>query len=669
MEKEMRTSRFISRKRILLTAGALAVIGILSATLFVVGSGNLGSVAPHASIALSAPVVLPGGEILSESNMANVAELAHIGRGWPAAIAYSPDGGQLALGTALGIDTLQTKTGEYRSLYRSDSPILAVRYSPDGRSIAAGREDGRVLVLDVKTAKVRLTLIAHSRPVHGLAFSNPDGLAGSTAWLASGAEDGSIVVWDLKSGMARNQFLNPLLGYWGYGIRSLAFASDNRILVTGGDQGYISRWDLSTGEEMPRLQTQYGLIFNIAFSPDGKRLASACGDGTVQIWDFSKEEPLQLLQGHTYGAWSVVWSKNGSELMVGAGDGSVKIWQTDTGTLRREKTVAFTKIDSLQLSPDGSHLAAVSIGERALLLNAESLEEENSFPDFIGGMRSAAFSPDGGRAAIADENGLTYLWNLRDGKSATVGTVRPSSKAEMEAVFSPKGGLLAVADGVPGVLRVYDAETLALRTEKRIPALRTMAFSPDGTLIAAGGSPLTLLDLSSGESRTFDLLSSPTSLAFLQVPNSGTLYLAAGLEDGTVFLWNLTDNSRTEVISKGNPSIWGLASSGTRIVSGDDQGDVQVWDAATRSVVNRFAGYSGSIFAISLSPDGNILAAGGIEGSIRLWSLRTGKLLRILPAHNGWVNGLAFSPDGLWLLSAGSDGTARIWGVPPRNPS
>jgi WD40 repeat protein len=621
-------------------------------------------VAAVETISLPAPIVPAGRDIIAESNVTNIVELARFGRGWPAAVSYSPDGAQLVLGTALGIESIQIHAGGSRMLFASDSPILAVEFSPDGRWIAAGRQDGRVIVLDAKTGKVNLTLVVHTRPVHGLAFSQPAAPGGASAWLASGAEDGSVVVWDLAIGMARNKFLNPLLGYWGYGVRSLAFSLDNKVLVTGGDQGYLSRWNLSSGEELPRLQTQHGLLFNVAFSPDGKRLASACGDGTVQIWDFTSGEPLQLLQGHTYGAWSVVWSHDGAEVITGAGDGTVKIWQTDTGTLQREKAVAFTKIDSLQLSPDGSQLAAVSIGERALLLTASTLAEENSFPEFFGGVRSASFYPDGGSAALADENGLTYLWDLRQGKSVALGTLRPSSKAAMSAVVSPKGDLLAVIDGVPGLLRVYDLKTPALRTEQRIPALKTVAFSPDGSQIAAGGSPLTIVDLTSGKSRTLEISSSPTSLAFIPIPNSSTPYLAAGLQNGSVILWNLADDSQTALASQGNPPIWALATSGSFLASGDDQGEVQIWNTASKADRNRFEGYAGSIFAISLSPDGSILAAGGIAGSIRFWSVATGRLLRVLTAHNGWVNGLAFSPDGRWLLSTGSDGAARIWGVP-----
>jgi WD40 repeat protein len=668
------------RKNIVWVAAiTVAAIGFLLATVifarsnYFAGSADRLHITPFApapsqeATALPAPIVPQGRDVISESNVGSIAELARFGRGWPAAAAFAPDGNRLAIGTALGIEIRQTETGEFRTFYSSDSPILAVQFSPDGKWMAAGQEDGRVLILDAASGKVSKELVAHSRPVHGLAFSRPDHSAGASAWLASGAEDGSIVVWDLGSGSAHYRFLNPLLGYWGYGIRSLAFSPGNEVLVTGGDQGYVSRWNLATGEELPRLQTQFGLIFNIAFSPDGKRLASACGDGTVQIWDYLTEEPLQLLPGHTYGAWSVVWSKDGSELITGAGDGTVRIWNPDAGTLRREKALTFTKIDSLQLSPDGSQLAAVSIGERALQINAKTLEEELASPVFFSGVQSVSVYPTGDWAALADENGLTYLWNLQQGKAIVLGNVRPASNAAMSAEFSPTGGLLAVADGLAGVLRVFDLKSLTPRMEQHVPSLKAIAFSPDGTLIAAGGSPLLLLDLASGKSRSLDVPSLPTSLAFFQSSKNHSSALAAGLENGAVLVWNLTDDSQTELASKGNPSVRGLAASGSQLAAGNDQGDVQLWDVSTKKSLRHFAGYSGSIFALAISPDGNLLAAAGMEGSIRFWSLKSGNLVRILAAHNGWVNGLAFSPDGRWILSVGSDGSARIWGVPSGN--
>ncbi len=622
---------------------------------------------PKSRERIAAQPVPPGRDVLSEVNLEEMTELGHFGKGWPAAVDYAPDGSRLAMGSSRGVSILSTSDGQTQAAYPSDSPVLAVLFSPDGNWLAAGRQDGTVIVFEAATGKVYRKLISHSRPVHGLAFSGWKSSGKTPSYLASGAEDGSVVVWEMESGMARYRFLNPLLGYWGYGIRSLAFSPDDRILVTGGDQGYLSRWDLDTGEELPHLQTQYGLLFSIAFSPDGSRLASACGDGTVQIWDFTAEKPLALLQGHAYGAWSVTWTSDGKRLATSAGDGMVKIWDADTATLLREKAVTFTKIDTLQYSPDDTRLAAVSIGERALILDAQSLAETQSFPDFISGMRSAAFFPTGEWAALSGENGLTYLWDLVRGEVFPLGSIRPASKADISAVFSPKGGILAVADGLPGILRLYDLTTLSPRSNVRVPGVRAIAFSPDGNILAAGGSgELTLIQISSGESKTLRLASRITCLVFVTRASDAATFLAGGLEDGSVLLWNIENlDEPVELSSDGNPSVWTIAASGSLLAAGDDRGDIRVWDISTGKILRTFSGYMSSVFGLTISPDGALLSAGGIQGAIRFWSLRSGKLVRVVSAHNGWVNGLAFSPDGRWLLSAGSDGTGRIWGVKP----
>jgi WD40 repeat protein len=614
---------------------------------------------------LSVPVVSPGRETLSVSNLDALSELGHFGDGWPAALGYSPDGSHLAIGTARGVEIYQTSDWKVLAAFPFSSPVLAVLYSPDEKWLAAGLQDGSVFVLDSATGKIIHKLTVHSRPVHGLAFSGWKHPEASPALLATGAEDGSIAVWDLQTGMARNQFENPLFGYWGYGVRSLAFSPDDTILLTGGDQGYIARWDLATGEELSHLQTQHGLLFSIAFSPDGSRLASACGDGTVQIWDYATTEPLVLLEGHSYGAWSVAWRNDGKRLATGAGDGTIKIWDPATGILQREKSAAFTKIDILQYSPDDSQLAAVSAGERALVLDEPTLSGIHSFGELIGGLRSAAFEKSGEWAALAGENGLAYYWNLLKGSVVALGDPRPSSKTDITAVFSPEGGTLAVSDGLPGVLRMFDLKTLSLRTETRMPQVRSIAFSPDGSFLAVGGSgEVIILETASGESTQIKATSRFASLAFPEIPGDDHSYLAGGLEDGSVLVWKLgSGEDPLELSAVGNPTIWSLTASGSILAAADDRGDIRIWNLATGKLIRTLYGYSGSLFCLAISPDQKILAAGGIMGSLRFWSLTSGILLRVVPAHNGWINGLAFSPDGKWILSAGSDGSGRIWGV------
>ncbi|MBN2085955.1 MAG: hypothetical protein JW748_12115 [Anaerolineales bacterium] len=621
---------------------------------------------PAEIIPLQAAPVPSGREALSLSNLDALKELGHFGRGWPAAADYSPDGVQLAMGTSRGVEILATADWTSTASYSYSSPVLAVRYSPDGKWLAAGMQDGTVVILEAASGKTEHRFLWHARPVRGLAFSGWQQTSRPSAFLASGAEDGSVAVWDLNSGLARQRFTNPLLGYWGYGIRSLAFSPDDTVLVTGGDQGYLSRWDLATGEELPHWQTQFGLLFGIAFSPDGNRLASACGDGTVQIWDYPSGEPLALLAGHAYGAWSAAWSADGSRIATSAGDGTVMLWDPEAGTLIRKRAATFTKIDSLRYSPDDARLAAVSIGERAIILDALSLEEVRIFPEMLGGIRFVTFHPSGDWAALNAENGLTYLWHVSAGNVFPVGNPRPASTADMSAAFSPDGRILAVADGLPGIVRLLDLESFASRKEFRVAGVRSIAYSPDGKILAAGGNGvLHITHLETGESRSIPVPSRLTSLAFVQTGEESKTLLAGGLGDGSILVWNPENPESPEQLSAtGKSAVWCLAVSGSLLAAGDDRGDIRVWDLADGSLLRTLSGYMSSVFGLSISPDGSLVAAGGIQGAIRFWSLQNGTLIRVIPAHNGWVNGLAFSPDGRSLLSGGSDGVGRIWGIP-----
>jgi WD40 repeat protein len=610
--------------------------------------------------------VSPSRESISALNLEALTGLGQFGRGWPAAADYSPDGLRLAVGTSRGIELFSTADWESTAVFAWPVPVLAIRFSPDGKMLAAGMQDGTVLVLDAVSGKTLHRLIWHERPVRGLAFSGWK-KTGSQSWmLASGAEDGSVAVWDLKSGLARYRFTNPLLGYWGYGIRSLAFSPDDAVLVTGGDQGYLSRWNLATGGEMPRLQTQHGLLFSIAFSPDGTRLASACGDGTVQLWDYRSGEAQSLLPGHAYGAWSAAWTGDGKRIATSAGDGTVKIWDAETSTLIREKAVTFTKIDSLEYSPDDAELAGISVAERALILDAQTLEEKHTFDDMPGSIRSAAFSPDGDRSALSAENGVVYYWDFSSGVAIPVGNPRPASSAHLAAEFDPAGGILAAADGVPGNVRLYDLKTLSRRADYRVPGVWALAFAPDGKTLAAGGAGvLMLVDVSSGVTQSIPVASRITSLAFFRPTAEGKPLLAGGMQDGSILIWDPeVPGKGEELAAPGNPAVWCLSASGSLLAVGDDRGDIAIWDMNKRTLLRTFSGYMSTVFGLAISPDGSLIAAGGIQGTIRFWSLQNGNLIRVFPAHNGWVNALVFSPDGRWLLSGGSDGVALIWGVP-----
>ncbi len=110
--------------------------------------------------------------------------------------------------------------------------------------------------------------------VHGVAFS-PDGRT-----LASGGDDGTVVVWDTRG---HTQLGGPLDGKQG-SVNGVAFSPDGQTLASAGDDGTVRFWNAGTGEELDLLTGHDGPVRCVAFSPDGDMLASGGEDGTVRLW-------------------------------------------------------------------------------------------------------------------------------------------------------------------------------------------------------------------------------------------------------------------------------------------------------------------------------------------------------------------------------------------------
>jgi WD40 repeat protein len=614
----------------------------------------------------TAESVPASGQLITAGNINRLTVVAQLGDGWPSSAAYSPDGATLAIGSSLGINLYEAAGGRLRKTIPSDSPVLSVQYSPDGKRLAAGREDGRILVLDPAGGAILRPLISHTRAVHGLAFSRSLKPGGPSQMLASGDEKGNIVVWDLATGQARYQFSNPLFGYWGYGVRSLAFSPQNRILATGGDQGYVALWNMATGKELPHLQSQHGLVFGVAFSPDGNTLASACGDGSVQLWDFASGAPILNLAGQQYGAWSVAYTPDGKTIATGAGDGIVRLWDPRTGALRTQATVSYAQIDSIAFSADGSQLAAVSIGESARVIRTADMGMEYILRGSFGAIRSAAFSPDSGHVILAGENGGLISWDLQKGSLVGESATKPSGNAGVAVIYAPDGKTVALADGSRNSLSLLDPDSLLVRSAVPIRGGRAAAYDPGGAYLAAGGMELVVMESGSGKFQRLTLPAALTSIAFPQNPQTGKSLLAASTESGSVLLWDLSTGESRELFTEEGGSIWSVAAYGPLLAAGDGRGWIRMWDP-NRDVElwTKNGSSTEAVFSLAFSPDGKLLASAGRDAVIRIWDSTTGKFLGSMGGHNGWIYQVAFSPDGRWLLSAGKDGSARIWGVGP----
>jgi RNA polymerase sigma factor (sigma-70 family) len=266
-----------------------------------------------------------------------------------------------------------------------------------------------------------------------------------------------------------------------------------------------------------------------------------------------------------------------------------------------------------------------------------------------------AFSPDG--RSVAAEDGLSI--SLYD---AATGRVRhklaPTERYHVEDFALSKDGKFLAWAGMP--IRIYDAHTGKELRQLEGSTAVTVAFSPDGKLLASSnGEDIVLWDTATY--RQFrHWRGGEVDICFS--PDGKRLALLG--RDNAVHLWDV--GSGKEVCRLAGHSIrsFAFAPDGKTLASGGMDHKVRLWDARTAKVLRVLEGPSGWVTAVAFSPDSKILASAGQDCTIRLWDVATGKLLRAWQGHPWTIRALAFSPDGKRLASGAFLGSAvRVWDV------
>jgi WD40 repeat protein len=455
-------------------------------------------------------------------------------------------------------------------------------------------------------------------------------------------------------------------------VHDTDLTANGRLVAAALENGSIRIWNARTGKPVVTLRLAGAPVQSVSISRDGARVVGA-GDAGAAVWSTSPDarRPLSTFD-RTARPQAAALSPNGQLVATGDYDGAVRLWRAETGVLEDQLRPPGKRspVTAVAFNSHGSRLVAAS-GTRTVVWNlrrkAAPLVQSHASDVF-----AVAFSPDGGRVATGDSDGLARVWTLRTGDAAELNGHETKITS---LAFSPTGGSLVTAsEDETG--RIWDTST-----DRSLAELRghdgfvlSATFAPDGKRVLTGGDDSTIRFWAVEADPVQADLSAPNELTLRDVGfhPAGRLVVTAS-EDRTARVWDSRTRSVLLVLGHGDKEDDWVESAefshdGRLVVTAGDDGTAQVWDASSGARVATLGQSEGTpLYDAAFSPDGETVAAAGYGHLVRVWRWRQEKLLLVRRMSAERVDGVAFSQHGGLVAGAGGR-TVRVWHVGAGTP-
>lgn len=485
---------------------------------------------------------------------------------------------------------------------------------------------------------------------------------------------------------------NVLTGHI-YKVSCLLFHPKDPILVSGGIEG-IFIWDCKTGKLLKKIESSSddqnsheGAIECLTWLYDGSSLLSGSRDTNIKVWDATdgKYSPLETINGHKATVLCFSFCQNDNLLATAGRDSTIKLWDVSTLDISfREKrlddgaikVIQHSNLDghrgdvtTLIFSKDGKTLYSGARDNEIKVWDVTTSTELRSIKGHKGDIRNLFLLQNDSLLLSAATDGTVKLWELAHQK-VVVDTGNLNDILSQTSIIAEES---AEKDRVVNTLQAHDFDIISMSVNLAMPTMAT----------ASSSNCVRLWDIRdlANPKLLYEFVGHQQAISSVILINDDSKVLSASL-DYNIFLYDIRTQRREASWNfEGSAQIVRVTPDESLAIVGGSHYEIKGYylkqgAPETYREVVRFAGHSGKVVSLAISPDGSLMASGGHDFNLLLWELKTpykrenemDEVTIVKPssrvdAHRGHITGLAFSEKGDYLVTCSTDHGIILWGV------
>lgn len=555
---------------------------------------------------------------------------------------FSPDDSRVLVagreGTAELLDSQNGKTvgPPIDQQFHKEVGRAFPQFSPDGRSVATmllrGQRAGIWSTTDLLANPISLR---HNEDVVALAYS-PDG-----RYVATGSHDARLLLWETTRGAlrgrspptpprlldARNLQTARSLHEFRHGLSvvALQFSENGHWLLSASRDRTARLWDVSQGRLAAEPLRHVDAVVAARMDPKAQRIVTVSRSDGAWLWDVRMSPPAPVTLRHGRPIFTAHFDSTGRRVVT-VGKAYVSLWDPVTGQeILNVAPQNPQPILDADVASDGRVIIATERGNLRVWDAAgqplgRPLRAPNTPPSQQAAISSVRFSPDGRLAIAASEATNATIWDMQ----SRTHLVLPHSARVNFATFSPDGQLAATAswDRTACLWDVHTGAVVARLAHAR--EVDWVGFDPTGSRVATACKDKQVRLWSSQTGRLLippllhaDPLSEHYTFDFSQ-PDGKLLATIAG---SSVQVWNSDTGEAVTPSVKFGARLNSVKFSpdGRRLVVSCQDGSVQVLDALTgQPLSERFLHNAAANYA-EFSPDGRCVLTCSLDGMAKIW--------------------------------------------------